>query len=74
MKITDLTKSALARRRQERDLKRRGYEQITCTFGIGNLWELDRGYRQNWRLTDAVLGVDGKSIFVRAECHDGRNP
>lgn len=66
MRVTDFTRRALAYRRQERDMKRRGYEQITCTFGIGNLWELDRGGRQNWRLTDAVLGVDGKSIYVLA--------
>jgi hypothetical protein len=67
MKVTDLTRSALAERRQERDLLRRGYEQITCRFGIGSLWQLDRGGRRDWRLVDAVLGVDGKSVFVKAE-------
>jgi hypothetical protein len=66
MLVTAFTRSALAYRRQRRDLERRGYEQITCCHGVGKLWELDRGYRQDWRLVDAVLGVDGKSVYVLA--------
>lgn len=66
MKITDLTRSSLAYRRQRRDLTRKGYECMSCNAGVGRLWELDRGSRQNWRLVDAVLGVDGKSVYVLA--------
>jgi hypothetical protein len=66
MRVTALTRSALAYRRQHRDLTSKGYEQITCSFGIGRLWELDRGGRTKWRLSDPILGVDGKSIYVKA--------
>lgn len=67
MRVSQLTREALASRRQYRDLTKRGYELISCKFGVGRLWELDRGYRLDWHLTDAVLGVDGKSVYVRAE-------
>ena len=67
MKVTDTTRRVLAYRRQQRALIRKGYEQITCTHGIGNLWQLDRGGRWDWKLVDAVLGVDGKSVYVLAQ-------
>jgi hypothetical protein len=67
MLVTDFTRRAIAYRRQRRDLLAKGYEQITCKFGVGDLWQLDRGYRYDWRLTDCVLGVDGKSVYVKAE-------
>lgn len=66
MKVNELTKRALAVRRQRREMIDRGYEEITMTFGIGNLWELDRGGRTSWTLVDAVLGVGGKSVYVKA--------
>lgn len=67
MRVTSLTKEQLAARRQKRDLEAKGYEQITCQWGIGELWQLDRGSRIGWKLTDVVLGVDGLSVFVKAE-------
>lgn len=67
MLVTDTTRKALAYRRQKRDMTRRGYEQITCAFGVGQLWELDRGGRWHWRIVDAVVGVDGKTIYAKAE-------
>ena len=36
-------------------------------FGIGKLWELDRGGRIGWKVVDAVVGADGRSVFVKAE-------
>jgi hypothetical protein len=66
MRVTQRTKDALAYRREKRDLEALGYEQITCTHGIGKLWELDRGGRKNWRIIDAIVGVDGKSVYVHA--------
>lgn len=65
LKVTDFTRRALAYRKQHRDLTRKGYEEISCKWGIGDLWQLDRGSRLNWRLVDAVLGVDSKSVFVK---------
>lgn len=66
MKVTQITRDAFHYRRQKRRLERQGYEQITCAFGIGNLWQLDRGSRYNWRIVEAVVGVDGESVFVKA--------
>lgn len=66
MKVTSFTRGALAYRRQKRELTAKGYEQISCTHGIGRLWELDRGYRREFKLVDAILGVDGKSVYVKA--------
>jgi len=67
MLMTDVTKNSLAIRRQMRNLHAKGYERISCAFGIGNLWELDRGGRYRWKITDAIVGLDGKSVFVKAE-------
>lgn len=67
MKFTELTKQSLAYRRQRKEMVSKGYEEITMAFGIGNLWELDRGGRYDFRLVDAVLGTNGKSVFVKAE-------
>ncbi len=66
MKVNELTKRVLAARRQRRDMTLDGYEEITMTFGIGRLWELDRGCRIGWKLVDAKLGVDGRSVYVKA--------
>ena len=67
MLVTELTRNVLKSRKQARDLKQRGYEIITCKFGIGDLWQLDRGYRVHQRIVDAVVGEDGKSVFVKVE-------
>jgi hypothetical protein len=67
MQITEFTRNALAIRRQMRDLHDKGYERISCAHGIGNLWELDRGYRYQCKIVDAVIGFDGKSVFVKVE-------
>lgn len=67
MIVSDVGRQQLAVRRQMRELHAKGYERISCAFGIGNLWELDRGYRCAWKITDAIIGMDGKSIFVKAE-------
>ena len=67
MLVTACTKKALAGRRQKRDLLKRGYEEITCASGIGRLWELDRGARRGWQIVDAIVGVNGLSVFVKTE-------
>ena len=65
MLVTLRTRLALAYRRQRKKLLNLGYEEITCTSGIGNLWELDRGRRRGWRITDAVVGESGLSVYVK---------
>lgn len=67
MKISEFTREQLAIRRQMRDLHSKGYERISCAFGVGKLWELDRGGRVGWKITEAVIGLDGKSVYVKAE-------
>lgn len=67
MTMNDMVREQLAVRRQMRDLHGKGYERISCAFGIGDLWQLDRGARYRWKITDAVVGLDGKSVFVKAE-------
>lgn len=67
MKVSDITRRALHMRRFDREMKAAGYEQITCKFGIGNLWELDRGCRTEAHIVDAKVGADGKSVWVKVE-------
>ena len=65
MKVADLTKDFLAFRRQSRDLTAKGYEVIGERGG--RLWELYRGGRVNCRIVDAIVGADGKCVFVKIE-------
>jgi len=67
MLTNDFTKKALANRRFSRDMKKLGYEEISCSAGIGSLWELDRGYRYNHRIVDCKIAPSGKSIWVKAK-------
>lgn len=67
MKMTPFSRQILANRRQRRELTGLGYEEITMAGGIGLLWQLDRGCRIGWKLVDAKLGVNGLSVYVKAE-------
>lgn len=66
MKVNATARRILAIKRQRRDLVRLGYEEISCASGVGQLWELDRGGRIGWTLTDPIIGADGRSIYVKA--------
>ena len=63
MKVTDLTRDTLRLRRSKRGLLSRGYEEVGENGG--RLWELHRGSRQHMRIVDAVVALDGKSVFVK---------
>lgn len=65
MRFTERTKSALAYRRQKRDLESRGYEEIGERGG--NLWEIYRGGRMGQKIVDAVVATHGMSVFVKIE-------
>lgn len=67
MIVTSRTKAVLAERRQKTKLIELGYEEITMSFGIGLLWELDRGRRTDHKIVDSVVGVGGKNLFVKVE-------
>lgn len=65
MIVTEHTKFILAIARQRRDLYAKGYEEVGENGG--KLWELYRGARCNHRITDAVVAVHGKSVYVKVE-------
>ena len=57
------SKDIIAVRRDMRDRKRGGYEYLG--EGGGNIWELYRGYRYNHVITEAIIAVDGKGVWVK---------
>jgi hypothetical protein len=65
MKVNDVTRRILAWRKQNRDLLAKGYEEVG--EGGGKLWELYRGGRSRHRIVDAIIAVDGKSVYVKCE-------
>ena len=58
MKVTDLTREALARRREARDLLARGYRRHETD------WEVVRGGRWRERIVDAKVSADGKHVWT----------
>lgn len=46
-------------------MKARGYEEVGDNGG--KLWELQRGYRIFHIITDVVIGIDKKSLWVKIE-------
>lgn len=63
MRVTEVTRRILASRRQDRDLTAKGYEEVG--EGGGLLWQLYRGGRMHCRIVDAIISVDGKSVYVK---------
>ncbi len=58
MKVTDLTREALVRRREARDLLARGYRRHETD------WEVVRGGRWRERIVDAKVSADGKHVWT----------
>lgn len=65
MRVNETTRRALAVRRQRRDLVAQGYEEVG--EGGGRLWELERGGRIGHRITDAIIAIHGRSVYVKIE-------
>lgn len=65
MRVTDFTRDALRSRKEDRDMKKDGWERVG--EGGGKLWELYRGGRWNHRITDAQISVDGKSLWIKTK-------
>lgn len=65
MKVTQFTRSALAYRREERDMLARGWEAVS--EGGGRLWEIHRGWRSGHRIVDCKIGVCGRRLWVKIE-------
>lgn len=66
MKVNNITRHAFRIARQKRELIAKGYERVGADHP-GKLWELDRGWRHDREIVDAIIGADGKSIFVKIE-------
>lgn len=58
MKVTDLTRRALAVRREERALARLGYRKHETD------WEIHRGGRYREVIVDAKVSVCGKYVYT----------
>lgn len=65
MKVTKFTLSALAWRRQRRDLLKEGYEFLG--EGGGKIWQLNRGARWDHQIVDAIISECGKGVYVKCE-------
>lgn len=65
MRVTEFTRDALAYRKEDRDMKRDGWERVG--EGGGKLWELYRGFRWNHAITQCKISVDGKSVWIKTE-------
>lgn len=72
MKVTAYTRATLRIRRERRRLFALGYEEVGDNGGM--LWEIHRGGRMGQRITDAVVGPDGLSVFVKIEPKPRDNP
>ncbi len=59
MKVTDLTKSALAVRREQRNLERNGFRRHETD------WEILRGIRYDEVIVDARISICGKYVYTK---------
>lgn len=59
MKVTDFTRSALAVRREHRDLTRQGFRRHETD------WEIHRGFRVREVIVEAKISVCGKYVYTR---------
>lgn len=65
MKVTAATKRALADRRDDRDKLASGWERVGERGG--KLWELYRGYRIGYKITDVRIAADGRSLWIKTQ-------
>lgn len=63
MKVTALTRNVLRCRRERRGLELAGYEEIGERGG--KLWELHRGKRIGYVITDVKIAPEGRSLFIK---------
>lgn len=65
MKVNRLTRSALRCRRDERDMTANGWERVDERGG--QLWELHRGRRMGYVITDVRIAADGISLWIKTK-------
>lgn len=59
MKVTQWTREALAVRREERDMKKRGYNKHETD------WEIHRGSDIGKVIVDVKISVDGLYVYTK---------
>lgn len=59
MKVTDITRSALAVRRERRKLEREGFRRHETD------WEIHRGMRIGEVIVEACISVCGRYVYTR---------
>lgn len=69
---TDWQKRVLAVRRDQRDRPKEGWEFVDDRGG--KLWELQRGYRIGYRITDVRISADGLGLWIKTADASGRAP
>jgi len=65
MKVTNFTQSALRFRKQEKRLINEGYRRHETD------WEIIRGGKQDYIISDAVVSVCGKYVYTKIEPRAG---
>ena len=63
MIVTKFTKRALSIRRERRDMLKCGWEYVS--EGGGRLWELHRGYRIGFVISEVRIAADGLGLWVK---------
>jgi hypothetical protein len=63
-------KRVLASRREHRDLPKQGWEYLG--EGGGKLWELYRGYRIGYEITEVRIAASGTALWIKTEDKSGR--
>ncbi len=58
MKVTEFTRRALAIRRENREMYRRGYSRVMTN------WEIHRGFKVGKIIIDAQISVDGMYVYT----------
>lgn len=59
MKVTEVTKSVLAVRKEIREMEAAGFRKHETD------WEIHRGGRWNERIVDVKISVDGKYVWTK---------
>lgn len=63
MKVNDFVRGALRVRRDKRDMEADGWEFVGERGG--NLWELYRGSRIGFVITDVRISADGLGLWIK---------
>ncbi len=63
MKVSELTRARLANQREERDMKKAGYEYLG--EGGGLIWQIHRGSRLGQIILDAKISNNRRFVWIK---------